>query len=353
MKIIKPLIIIAFLALLSQAPATAQPGSTDDTLWAVNGVATSFAPLVASERDEPWLLIKVVSDQGSGHAEQTPGGPVTVSGNYSVIQQLGHYVGQYTGKYRWSQALYGGPTLSGNSSQTSNVRWYQSELFWSQSDLNFSPANRYLLCMVNEKADGQDRFEDVHLVPTGWQSYVLPAIIYFRTHPNLAASPARAGVKSQLEALLSNRNDYLALTACQLLSANKELSTDDLNVVLTGSDPVLLAACLTVGRFYNWGGYDNNAQWLLDELNSFTSLSQLGAVAISLRISSPPTMAEYGETPADLPAPPPGLNDDQREQQIITTLRSLRTRLTAIDPNGSEGDREWSIVNDICKLARI
>jgi hypothetical protein len=351
MKLIQfTILILAWLLLATVAQAT--PLEMADAPQEILGAAGSYLPLVAHSKQATWQLIKVVTDQFSGTEYEN--GYVTVSGSYVVIYQLGAGVAFPEGRYSWSQPA-GISTLSYTEGQTDPElsRWLEAELFSCRLEGKIpQSATRILLCTLHEKAAGQDKFTNVHLVPMDWQRYVLPAVTYLRSHPNLDVPSDAASGWTQAKSLLHDSNPYLVLSALQLLAASKNLTPADMDTAFSSTDSKVIACSIVIEQLYLWSDIASNAQWLRTKIATIKSLNQLEGVAFGILSTSPLTMRMSPGLGNDLPPAMKALAQPENNFNV-TLLPLVRQKLTELDPNGGPADERWRNIDAICRQGEM
>ncbi len=343
---------LAFALFSFVIAAHSTPLESADGPKEVSGAVGSYLPLIAQSRQDAWVLVKVVTDQLSGCA--TRSGFSTISGSYTVIQQLGASVAKRSGRYSWSQRstifrastkiLRFDPELS---------RWRDSELFSYRSDGKMpQSATRYLLCILNEGASGQDKFTDVHLVPEDWQDNVLPAVLYLRDHPYPSLLNFTDAAYVQTRSMVHSRNPFLVLTALQLLAANKKLTIEDMDVILSSTDVREVAAGIAISQIYSWTDLDTNSQWLKTRILGLRSIVQLEGVAVGILAANSFFSAVYTNPTTDLPELPDSTTpvEQQRGRREIYLTTAVRQKLNEIDPSGGSANAQWNEINSVCQL---
>jgi hypothetical protein len=188
-KCLYVVVLISVLACCSAATSAIPLNNINivDTPQEISGAVGSFLPLAAQSNQETWKLIRVVTDQTSGCGD-IMSGETTVSGSYTVVQQLGTTAAKQSGNYIWSH--HSGTIRAATSKmqlkstlepQSGDGLFSDDRLFSYRFDGRIpQSATRYILCILHENATGQDKFTNVHLVPDHWQNDVLPAISYLR-----------------------------------------------------------------------------------------------------------------------------------------------------------------------------
>ncbi len=352
MKILQSTLLALALLLPTAAAQSAQLRNADrsaETHQEITGAVGSYLPLIAQSKQDTWVLVKIITDQLSGCA--TPSGFTTISGSYRVVQQLGVAAAGRAGRYSWSQpsAILRSAFQSGRP-DPAEARWFASQLFSYRTDDGRTPqsATRYLICILHEKAAGQDKFTNVHLVPEGWQNDLLSAVIYLRAHPKLGDLNAAASDQTQLRGLLHSPNPYLVLTALQLLAASKSLTPADMDVVLSSTDVIVIASSLVIARLYSWSDIDNNAKWLTDRVNTIKSLEQLEGVANGILAASPFGMMMSPSPITDLSGNI-ALSKPQTSNYATSLIPLVRQKLKELDPNDGTVDVEWRDIDSICR----
>ena len=350
MKILQ-LTLLASALILSTNVALSAPLDMVDAPQEVLGAVGSYLPLVAQSQQNTWELVKVATDQFSGTNYEN--GFVTVSGSYTVIHQLGSAVGASSGRYSWSRPnAIRRASKRGRLPDAGRSQWLAPSLFENRVD-NGVPqsATRYFFCVLHEKAEGQDKFTDVHLVPNDWEADVLPAVVYLRAHPALTGLNAADPNLAQIRALLRNPNPYLVLTAIQLLAIRKSLTTADMDVALSSAEPRVVAGSLAVAQLYAWTVSDVNAQWMTERVAKINSLNQLEGIAVGLVAVSPSNLM-FAPSPTtdlpDLPKATPALG--QKESNFETSLAPImRRKLNELDPDGGSADARWRVIDNACQ----
>ncbi len=346
MKIIQ----FTLLALALFSPtAIAQAASfrMGDTSDEIVGAVGTYLPIVAQSKQNTWELIKVVSDQFSGCA--TPSGRADISGSYTVVQQLGTATPHQSGMYSWSQPNTFARFASGGRPDPEMSRWLESTYFSHRSNATLPQnATHYIICIVNEKVPGQDKFTAVHLVPTAWRDYVLPAVAHLRAHPELNDLNASASTMGEVRSLLHNPNPYLVLTALQLLAADKHLTTADVEAAASSTDLNIIACSIALSRLYAWSDQDNYPQWMLTHIAAIQSMNLLEGVANGIRATTSFAMGMYY-------SPVPSLSGTRRRlrPQDIRDWTGLpplvRQKLKELDPSGGTADERWVNIDSICQ----
>jgi len=318
-----------------------------DTSEEIVGAVGTYLPLVASSRQDTWVVIKVVSDQYSGCA--APSGRANISGSYSVVQQLGTATAHHSGTYSWSQPNAIFRSASRGRPDPVMLRWLESDFFSYRSDGGHpKSATRYLVCILHEKALGQDKFTEVHLVPAAWRNDVLSAVVYLRAHPKLNDLTAPASSMEEARSLLHNSNPYLVLTALQLLAAGKHLTTADIEAATSSTDLNIIACSIALSRLYAWTDQDNYAQGMLARVAAIKSMNLLEGVANGICATASAAMMLYSSSV-------PGLSGTQRlvRPQDIRDWTGLppllRQKLKELDPNGGIADERWVNIDSICQ----
>ena len=318
-----------------------------DTSEEIVGAVGTYLPLVASSRQDTWVVIKVVSDQYSGCA--TPSGRATISGSYTVIQQLGVATAHHSGTYSWSQPNAIFRSASRGRPDSVMLRWLESAYFSYRSDGSLpQSATRYLICIVNEKATGQDKFTEVHLIPASWRDYVAPAVLYLCAHPKLSSLNAPASTMEEVRSLLHNTNPCLVLTGLQLLAADKHLTTADIEAATSSTNLNIIACSIALSRLYAWTDQDNYAQWMLARVAAIKSMNMLEGVENGIGATASAAMMLYSSSVL-------GLSGTQRlvrpqDLRDWTGLPPLvRKKLKELDPNGGPSDARWVNIDSICR----
>ena len=318
-----------------------------DTSDEIIGAVGTYLPLVAQSRQDNWVLIKVVSDQYSGCA--APSGRANISGSYTVVQQLGTATVHHSGTYSWSQPNAIFRFASGGRPDPEMSRWLESAYFSYRSDGSLpQSATRYLICIVNEKATGQDKFTEVHLIPASWRDYVAPAVLYLRAHPKQKDLNAVASIMGEARSLLHSTNPCLVLTGLQLLAAEKHLTTADIEAATSSTNLNIIACSIALSRLYAWTDQDNYAQWMLARVAAIKSMKMLEGVANGIGATASAAIVLYS-------SPFPSLSGTHRlvRPQDIRDWTGLpplvRQKLKELDPNGGIADEHWVNIDSICR----
>ncbi len=345
-------ILLTWVLLLPTIAARAGLQEPTDVTREIAGAVGSYLPPVAQSKQNTWELVKVVTDRFSGCA--TPSGLATISGSYTVVQQIGAPIVVHNGRYSWSQ-----PNIPARAASIAGrpapeeARWLESTLFAYRSDGEMpQSATRFLLCILHEKATGQDMFTNVHLVPDSWREDVLPAVLYLRKHPQLNNPKTTSASLVQARSLLHNANPYLVLTALQLLASNKDLTPIDMDAAFATSDARVIACSLVVAHLYSWSDLPSNVQWLKAKVAAIQSLNQLEGVAFGLFTIAPYSMAMEAGSITDLPnLPKPPEHQETRTivQNHTDLLPLVRQKLAELDPNGTTADEQWRNIDQICR----
>ncbi len=341
------LMLLALALLSPMAIMQAASIRTGDTSEEIVGAVGTYLPPVAQSKQNAWELIKVVSDQFSGCA--TPSGRANISGSYTVIQQLGIATAHHSGTYSWSQPNAIFRFASGGRPDPEMSRWLESAYFSYRSDGSLpQSATRYLICIVNEKATGQDKFTEVHLIPASWRDYVAPAVLYLRAHPKQNDLNAVASIMGEARSLLHNTNPCLVLTGLQLLAAEKHLTTADIEAATSSTNLNIIACSIALSRLYAWTDQDNYAQWMVARVAAIKSMKMLEGVANGIGTTASAAIVLYS-------GPFPSLSGTHqlvRPQDIRdwTGLPPLvRQKLKELDPNGGIADERWVNIDSICR----
>ena len=328
------------------AAVQSAPVKTTSPFGEVIGPVGTYLPLVAQSKHDTWVLIKATPDPISGFA--TPGGAM-ISGSYTVVQALGAAAVSRTGVYSWRDSGFATAAFVLGQPSPQFTHELESSLFSYPADGQASQGTTgTLLCLLHEKAPGQDKFTSVHFVPDGWQEDMLPAVEYLRTHPQLSDSNATSVSTVQVKKLLHNPNPYLVLTALQLLASRKALTPADMDAALSLTDETVIASSVVIAELYSWPELSANAQWLRSKIAAVKSLNQLEGVAFGVSTITPDLLALYSISTEDLPGVPklPAINGTD----FGASLKPLvRQKLNALDPKGGASDERWRNIDAICR----
>ena len=147
----------------------------------------------------------------------------------------------------------------------------------------------YAICEVNPKAEGEERYSPLYVVPAEWQAFVVPAFAFCRANPTLFSdTDARmtAARRARLTALLTSPNPYLAAFACQALTRAAAVDAETIDVALAQPDP-FRQAMMTYLLLANVPRQDNATATVVEgsihaATNAADTLDDLNGIALGI-----------------------------------------------------------------------
>lgn len=302
------LLLSIYLHLWTQSSVFAQgdptlAGKTPERVKAILDMAALDFGRIIPDAVSPWVVAQVTPDVLSGGLSPAEdfksadaGKPVPVpndaspvwtmiKGEIKIDEVLSGTLGKKPSSYIWAS-----PSLIADSN------------FYRDPDWPFMGSSGMVICPVNDGELGSRRFSPAYLMPPEWESFVKPAVAFYRSNAALLRPPPVQGQalpherQQKVERLLTDKNPFIAVAAWRLLIVSGGLDAAIARQELAQSRGMtqalftyLLLTRLTAAEHAPY------TQALLDMVNAAHTSSQLLGISIGVFASVQSETASVSE----------------------------------------------------------